>query len=97
MICAAFFGESKLIVNHKDGIKTNNNISNLEYCSYSQNIKHAFDIGISRRNEIICIENGKVYTGCRHAAKDLGLDESSIYKVASGKRKTCGGFRFKFK
>lgn len=31
------------IINHKDGNKLNNNISNLEWCTYSYNSKHAYD------------------------------------------------------
>lgn len=36
-------------VNHKDGNKLNNQISNLEWCSYSQNTKHAYQIGLEKK------------------------------------------------
>lgn len=31
-------------VNHKDGVKSNNNVNNLEWMSHSDNLKHSFDV-----------------------------------------------------
>lgn len=36
-------------VNHIDGNKKNNHISNLEWCTRSYNLKHAIDIGLKPR------------------------------------------------
>lgn len=46
LVCAAFIGKSDLEVNHKDGEKANNKLDNLEYCSHSENVKHAYKNGL---------------------------------------------------
>lgn len=38
--------ENKATVNHIDGNKTNYNLNNLEWCSYSENTKHAHKLGL---------------------------------------------------
>jgi len=51
LIAQAFLGDSDLQVNHKDGSKTNNALSNLEYVTQRENqshrrIKAGFDVGV---------------------------------------------------
>lgn len=48
MIALAFLGEPNQCINHIDGNKLNNNVENLEWCTYSHNNQHAYDMGLKR-------------------------------------------------
>jgi len=43
--------ENKPHINHIDGNKLNNHVSNLEWCTQSENLYHSFKIGLSTIND----------------------------------------------
>jgi hypothetical protein len=49
------------IINHIDGNKLNNELSNLEWCNHSHNLKHAYDIGLRKptKGKSLGVEHGR--------------------------------------
>ena len=77
-------GDTSLTVNHIDGNKLNNHVSNLEFISNADNLKHSFASGL-RPKENMGNKKGKVFAFCddtRTRLFKLIDDGASIRSVA---------------
>ena len=97
LVCEAFLENPLNLseVNHKNEIKTDNSINNLEWCSKDYNL-HYGTRSIRKQKKIICINTGDIFDSLKEAGEKLGLYPQNICKVCKGKRKTINGLKFMY-
>ena len=93
------------IVNHIDENRTNNNATNLEWCTQKYNVNfgnHNAKMSIAKTKHHIYqySKDGKFikeWLNPKEVERVLGIFSTSIYRVLSGKQKTAGGYIWKKK
>ena len=107
LVAEVFLGkvEGKNYVNHKTNVKSNNHVDNLEWCTFSENQRHAYSVigknmpkGAVHHNAsaVMCLNNGKIYLTIKEAVDELNLHHSNIIKVCNGQRQHTKGFKFMY-
>lgn len=94
-------------VNHKDENKVNNNVVNLEWCTYQYNNHYGRNKPVNNLNGYIA--NSKpvcqistdgvtvaIYVSGREAARRTGVQQANIVKCCLGKAKTAGGYQWRY-
>ena len=105
LVATAFIGDcTDLEINHKDGDKSNNQVTNLEICNQSYNTIHAYKLGLMKPcnnglwKEIEIYKDGEKLDTCasiRDMCRNYNLDRKNVLKTLKGIYKQHHGYTFK--
>lgn len=94
-ICFIPNPENKPMVNHKNGIKHDNRVENLEWCTAKENINHAYEKGLNTiqlnhhlwERKVINTETGIIYNSLTKAAKAHNCRRNVMHNMINRKYK----------
>lgn len=97
--------EVKTTINHINGVKTDDRAENLEWVSQSDNVKHAYRTGLSKRHDtyqnqpnqtaIVETNSGKEFFSIREASRQLHIKRDTIKRSLLLNTDVCHG-KYKF-
>lgn len=99
--------EGKNYVDHIDGNRSNNNATNLRWCTFQENcsfplaIKNKVNAAIKRKGKPIIqydLDGNEImrFRGQNEAGRLTGISGANISQVCNNKRKTAGGFIWRY-
>lgn len=92
------------VINHIDGVKDNNCVENLEWCTHSHNNLHTiflYGLPTHARKKVnqVSLESGEIintFDSMKIAMDETGVQKANISKVCRGERDYAGGYFWEY-